>query len=139
MSASARSLALTLGLALALGIVAVAAPACAQIAPAPSPAPLQPYAQTLSERQQLDLLRAQQELAARQAVIQQTQLFSLETQLRTQLNLASLQALGVTPTIPPPAAGAPPRDIDVSGLASMPDATLASSNARVRAAAGNQP
>lgn len=105
-----------------------------------APLALSPSVQTqMAEQQQLGLLRAQQAEAARQAVIQQTQLFSLETQLRTQQNLATLQTMGVTPTIPPPPPGAPPRDIDVSDLASMPEATLADSNARVKAAAGTQP
>jgi hypothetical protein len=53
--------------------------------------------------------------------------------------MEDLQALGVTPAVPPPALGGALPSLDVSGLASIPDAALAASNARVKAAAENRP
>lgn len=108
--------------------------AAAQTAPAPPRLSVGPQASPYA-----GILAAQQEQAARQAVIQQTELSRLDAQLRTQQNLALLQALGTAPQIPAPPATAPPRQLDVSGLASMPDAALADSNAKVKAAAGDRP
>ncbi len=111
-----------------------------------APALAQPdaVAQALARRQaidrfQVDQLRMQQDLAARQAVIQRNDLSYLEHQLRTQQTLSAVQAQSQSPQIPPPPAGGAPRSIDVSGLASIPDAALAESNEKVRAAAGNAP
>ena len=114
------------------GFAAAAGASAAQILP------------QMSFQQQLDLqlraadLRAQQDLADRRAVIMQNQLNSLEAQVRTQQAMDDLRAQSVTPSIPPPVAGAPPPHIDAGGLAEIPDAALAASNARVKAAAENR-
>ena len=68
----------------------------------------------------------------------QNQLNSLEAQVRTQRAMDDLRAQSVTPSIPPPATGGPPPQIDAGGLAEIPDAALAASNARVKAAAENR-
>jgi hypothetical protein len=91
----------------------------------------------VNTQSQLDLLRAQQDLAARQQVLQQIEQSRLDAQLRTEQNFATLRAQTNPPQLPPPAGG--DAQIDVSGLASIPDAALAASNARVRAAAENRP
>jgi hypothetical protein len=95
------------------------------------------FRQQMDSQAQTDLLRAQQDLAARQQVQLQNDLFRLEAQQRTQQSLSDLDAQTRSPQLPPPPAGGPFPSIDVSGLASIPDSKLAESNARVRAAAEN--
>jgi hypothetical protein len=125
-------------LAVLLGLGAGAGPAVAQaLRPPPPPAAPAARPDMLSEAR-AGQLRAQMDWAGRQAVIQQNDLSRLEGQVRTEQNLANLQAQGVTPQIPPPPENGV-RNIDVSGLASMPDDELAASNARVKAAAENRP
>jgi hypothetical protein len=119
---------LSLRLGILLGLAA-AGPAAAQ-----SPG----FRQQMDLQMQTDMLRAQQDLAARQQLLQQNELFRLEAQQRTQQSLSDLQAQTRSPQLAPPPASPYP-SIDVSGLASIPDATLAASNARVRAAAENRP
>jgi hypothetical protein len=120
---------LRLRLCILLGL-AVAGPAAAQ-----SPG----SRQQLNLQMQTDMLRAQQDLIARQQLLQQNELFRLEAQQRTQQSLSDLQAQTSAPQLAPPPANGPYPSIDVSGLASIPDSTLAESNARVRAAAENRP
>jgi hypothetical protein len=126
-----RALALHLAVLLGLG----AGAALAQ-SPPRSPPPFRPQPllnpEPLATQPQIDAL-------ARQQVIQQNDLFRLEHQSRTRQNMEDLKALGVTPAIPPPALGGALPSLDVSGLASIPDAALAASNARVKAAAENRP
>ena len=118
---------LALSLALAVVLAAAASPALAQL--------IQP---NLRFSTQDTLLRAQQDQAERQAVIQQNELSRLDSQLRTQRNMSALQSQTITPLLPaPPASGAIPQ-IDTNGLVSIPDSALAASNARVRAAAGDE-
>jgi hypothetical protein len=120
------SAAFRLCLLLALG---VAAPAVAQSPGAREQMRLQ---------MQTDLLRAQQDLAARQAVIQQNDISRLDAPLRSERALATLRAQSYSPQVAPPAGGTYPQ-IDVGGLASIPDDRLAASNARAKAAADNRP
>jgi hypothetical protein len=120
---------LSLRLGILLGL-AFASPAAAQ-----SPG----FRQQIDLQMQTDMLRAQQDLAARQQLLQQNELFRLEAQQRTQQSLSDLQAQTRSPQLAPPPASGPYLSIDVSGLASIPDAALAASNARVRAAAENRP
>jgi hypothetical protein len=49
-----------------------------------------------------------------------------------------VQAQSYSPRLPPPPEHGPAPQIDLSQLATIPDATLAASNARVRAAAENR-
>lgn len=112
---------------------ALAAPAWAQ--------PLQQQTlprQSLQQQGLADLrdaqLRAQLNMANRQAVIQQNQLSVQDSQIRTQRSLDDIQAQSYVPTVPPLSAGAV---IDPGQIATIPDATLAASNARVKAAADN--
>lgn len=79
-------------------------------------------------------LRAQLDMANRQAVIQQNQLSALDSQIRSQQAFDDLRAQSYTPTVPPAVIGAV---IDPGQLASIPDDKLAASNARVKAAAAN--
>jgi hypothetical protein len=64
----------------------------------------------------------------------------LQAQVQSDRALANLQAARGAPVVPTVALGpnATPPVIDVSKLASIPDATLAKSNAAVRAAADNR-
>jgi hypothetical protein len=79
-------------------------------------------------------LRAQLNMANRQAVIQQNQLSVQDSQIRTQRALEDIQAQSYVPTVPPVAVGAV---IDPGQIPSIPDDKLAASNARVKAAADN--
>ena len=90
------------------------------------------------DQAELNLLRAQQAQAARDAVIQQNDIFRLENQMRTQQTIDALHAQSLTPQLPPPPASGAIPHVDVSGLASIPDDRLAASNARVQEAAGNR-
>ena len=69
------------------------------------------------------------ELSALQARVQSEQALS---------DIAASRARPALPTLPPGSALGPPAKIDSSRLASIPDAELADSNARVRAAAANR-
>jgi hypothetical protein len=95
--------------------------------------------QTMDLQLRLNELQARQDEAARQAAIQQNQLTTLDTQLRARQALEDVRGEAAAPGLPPPYPGAPPRHIDVEQLAHMPDAILADSDARVRAAAGSRP
>ncbi|WP_309604869.1 hypothetical protein [Phenylobacterium sp.] len=81
-------------------------------------------------------------LAARTRDVALTnELFALEFRLRTEQALVDLARAGARPALglgPLPAPGAPLPMIDTAALATIPDATLAQSNARVRAAAANR-
>ena len=68
------------------------------------------------------------------------ELSNLQARLQTDQTLSQLQAQRVSPPVPMAAAGpnAPPPKIDLSQMASIPDAALAQSNARIRAAADNR-
>jgi hypothetical protein len=121
--------AISLALILAAAGPAVAAP------------PLNPgVAPGLQAPTQLELnaLRAQQDMAQRQAIARDNEAAALDAQLRAERSVAEVRAQSMTPTIPAPPPGAPPAHLDVSGLASIPDATLADSDAKVRAAAKNR-
>ena len=120
-------------LVLGLGLAGGGAFAQVPILPAPS------FAQQVDAQARLEMLRAQQEFAARQQVILQNDISRLEAQLRAEQAFATLRAQSTTPAVPaPPASGALP-SIDVSQIASIPDAKLAASNAAVKAAAENRP
>jgi hypothetical protein len=81
------------------------------------------------------------ELAARQRDIAVTnELSRLEAQMQSTQALSDLAAQRTSPqiTILPRAPGAPPPKLDASKLVQIPDAALADSNAKVRAAAENR-
>jgi len=107
--------------------LSVAAPAAAQT----------PWALTVAR--DADHFAAEQ--AARQRDITLTNdIARLDAQMQTNQALAGLaaqQARSVSPPVPRDP-NAPPPVIDVSKLASIPDAELAASNARVLAAAQNR-
>ena len=89
---------------------------------------------------QIDDLRMQQQLAQQRVVSQQNEITALETQLRAdQAVLTQQQARAPVrlPTLPYPQA-APPASLDAAKLPAIPNAALAASNARVRAAAGDR-
>jgi hypothetical protein len=122
-------------LASALLFALAAAPAAAQspIQPIQPPLGLRPHAgfQAAEDAQ----FRAQQEAAARQALVQQNELSRLDHQLRTEQNMSQLQAQTVAPVLPPPPVSDAVPSFDPGALVSIPDSALAASNARVEAAA----
>jgi hypothetical protein len=68
------------------------------------------------------------------------ELSNLQARVQTDQTLSGLQAQRISPPVPmirfDP--NAPPPKVDLSQMASIPDATLAQSNARARAAADNR-
>ena len=123
-----------LRLLIAFGLAgAITAPTWAQ----PLIQPLQPQSSLLQQGVN-DVreaqLRAQLDMANRQAVIQQNQLSALDSQIRSQQAFDNVQAQSFTPIVPPAAVGAV---IDPGQLVSIPDDRLAASNARVRAVAAD--
>jgi hypothetical protein len=67
-------------------------------------------------------------------------LSTLDSRVQTNQALSDIAALRVSPTVPTLPLGpyTPPPQIDTRQLASIPDATLAQSNANVLAAAANR-
>lgn len=105
---------------------------------AASPAAAQAY-RGLAQAQEAQRIADAQ--AARSRDIATTnELSTLQAQVQTNQALSDVAALRARPAVPTvpfnPAAPAP--RIDASQFASIPDATLAASNARVRAAADNR-
>jgi hypothetical protein len=102
-----------------------------------APALAQDY---LALTQARDAERIAAEVAARQRDIALTNEISvLQARLQSEQALSDLAALRPRPALPTVVLDpkAPPK-IDLSRLASIPDATLADSNAKVRAAADNR-
>lgn len=101
------------------------------------PAMAQPYlaAQARDAQTQADL----QALRYREVQIT-NELAALQARLQAEQAVSNLQAARASPTLTyaPRRPDAPPLVIDLSQMASIPDATLAQSNARVRAAANNR-
>ncbi len=79
--------------------------------------------------------------AARQRDIAlSNELSRLQVQAQTSQTLSDLSAARVLPVVPtvPTSSSAPPPKIDTSKLTQIPDAALADSDAKVRAAADNR-
>ena len=100
---------------------------------AATPAASQPASQF-----ELDSLRIQQEAAARRAVAQANELTALEARLRTEQAVSDLRLQREAPRLPqltyvPPAPSESP-PAATPKYPSVPDALLADSNRRVRAA-----
>lgn len=109
-----------------LMVILLARPAAAQLLPRPT-AP-----------ESFELWQRQEELRQQQ-IVQENRLMALEARLRAQQGVLDLQTQLQTPRLREPSPGArPPPNIDVSRLASIPDAALAASNARVLQAARNR-
>jgi len=108
-------------LILGLSLAALAAPALAQ-----------------NTQLELDNLRAQQQDAARRAVAQDNELSALQNRLQTEQAVTQLQTQRVlAPRLPDPVYGAAPTGAAAAATPkypSVPDAALADSNRRVRAA-----
>lgn len=101
-----------------------------------APAAAQDYRATMDMR---DGQLAAEAQAARQREVELTNRRSvLESQMSSEQAMRDLQAMSPRPSMPLPAPNAPPPIIDSSKLASIPDAVLADSNARVRAGAANR-
>jgi hypothetical protein len=109
---------------------AISTPAWAQPLIQPQSSLLQQGIAEVREAQ----LRAQLDMANRQAVIQQNQLSALDSQIRSQQAFDNVRAQSYTPIVPPAVVGAV---IDPGQLVSIPDDRLAASNARVRAVAAD--
>jgi len=73
-------------------------------------------------------------------IVTTNELSTLQAQVQTNQALSDISGLRVRPAVPtvPFNPHAPTARIDVGKFASIPDATLAASNARVRAAAENR-
>lgn len=102
-----------------------------------SPALAQDY---LALSQARDAERVAAEVAARQRDIALTNEISvLQARVQSEQALNDVAALRGRPTLPTVVLDpkAPPPNIELSRLASIPDAALADSNAKVRAAADN--
>jgi hypothetical protein len=103
------------------------------------PAAAQPY---LGMAQARDAQASADALAARNRDVAITnELAVLQARAQSDQALSNLQAARIAPVLPPilaPAARGAPAVIDTSKLVSIPDAILAQSNARVRAAANNR-
>jgi hypothetical protein len=103
-----------------------------------APAAAQPFRAFEQGREAQAIADAQ---AARTRDIQLTnQLSLLQAQMQTQQALGNLQAARATPAVPtvPFNPRAPAPVLNLSQMASIPDAALAASNARILAAAGNR-
>jgi hypothetical protein len=103
-----------------------------------APAAAQPY--RALERAREAQAFADQQAARNRDVTVTNELSTLQAQLQADQALGLLQAQRTTPSVPTVALGphAAPPVVDTSKLASIPDATLAQSNARIRAAAANR-
>jgi len=124
------------------GFFAALSLAAVSLAPSGTPAlaqslPSQSLQQSMNDAHRAIDRQAQQDLAARQAMLQQNQLTVLDAQIRTQQAIADVQAQMRTPPLPPPRLSGVMPTLDTSQLASIPDSKLAESNARARAAAAN--
>jgi len=105
---------------------------------AAAPAAAQPYT-ALQDARDADRMAAEQ--AARQRDIAITnELSRLQHQVQTTQNLSDLAAMRAQPVIPtvPFNPKAPPPKLDAGQFAQIPDAALADSDAKVRAAAANR-
>ena len=103
-----------------------------------APAAAQPFRSLELAR---DAQAQEQALAARNRDIAlANELSNLQARLQTEQALSNLQAQRVGPPVPLVIYNpkAPPPKIDLSQMASIPDAALAQSNARIRAAADNR-
>lgn len=101
-----------------------------------APAAAQPWRDlTLAQ----DTQRAFEARAARDRDIALTnELAVMQAQARTQQTLSDIAAARIAPLAPPRDPRAPLPKLDLSQLAEIPDAVLAASNARARAAADNR-
>jgi len=105
---------------------------------AAAPAAAQPY-RALQDGRDADRFAAEQ--AARQRELAITnELSRLQAQAQTTQNLSDLAATRASPVVPtvPFNPKAPPPKLDPGQFAQIPDAALADSNAKVRAAADNR-
>ncbi len=105
----------------------------------PAPALAQDFNAILMENQ----MRAEQELARQRGVALHNELMALDARVRSEQAIRDIQAQGRTPRLPlppepqpPPPATPPP--FDSGQIASIPDAALSASNARVREASENR-
>jgi hypothetical protein len=109
-------------------VCALAGPAVAQ----PLPSGQSNLQGQMDLQLRLNALQAQQDMSERQSVIRETQTMALEARLRAEQAQAALRETAMTrPPSPAP-------QLDASRLVSIPDAALAASEARVRAAANNR-
>jgi hypothetical protein len=110
---------------LALGFAAVAGAAMAQAPYSPTP---------YTDQARINELQTQQDLSRQRAISQDNQFQALDAQIRTDQAIRDIQAQRRAQPLPAPDPNAPPPVLDTSKLASIPDATLAASNAAVREA-----
>jgi hypothetical protein len=116
----------------------VAAVLAAGAAAAPALAQVSPY-RALEDAREADRVAVEQAQRQRDIAIN-NELSRLQTQIQTNQGLSDLATARVTPLVPtvPFNPNAPPPRIDPSQLAQIPDAALADSDAKVRAAAQNR-
>ncbi|MBA4013287.1 MAG: hypothetical protein C0481_15590 [Phenylobacterium sp.] len=107
----------------------------ASASPAPAQAPRDPVARDLTIRNQE--LQAQQMIDRQRSVALENDLNSLDARVQSQERLQGLQDQR-GPTLAPLASEVKPPPLNMGSYASIPDAALAASNARVREASQNR-
>ena len=107
----------------------------ASASPAPAQAPRDPVARDLTIRNQE--LQAQQMIDRQRSIALENDLNALDARVQSQERLQGLQAQR-GPTLAPLASDVKPPALDMGSYATIPDAALAASNARVREAAQNR-
>ena len=82
-------------------------------------------------------LQAQQQMQRQRSIALENQLNALDARVQSEQRLRDVQAAR-PPAFQSPADPSTPRPLTAGGYASIPDAALAASNARVRAASQNR-
>jgi len=107
----------------------------ASASPAPAQTPRDPVARDLTIRNQE--LQAQQMIDRQRSVTLENDLNALDARVQSQERLQGLQAQR-GPTLAPLASEVKPPPLSMGSYASIPDAALAASNARVRESSQNK-
>ncbi|WP_312161443.1 hypothetical protein [Phenylobacterium sp.] len=108
----------------------------ASASPAPAQVARDPVARDLEIQNQQ--YQAQQMIDRQRAIALENQLNTLDARIQSQERLQGLEAMRPRSTPAPLESAVQPPALSMSNFASIPDAALASSNARVRAASQNR-
>lgn len=117
-------------------LLLAAAVFAASASPAPAQVARDPVARDLESQNQQ--YQAQQMIDRQRAVAQENQLNTLDARIQNQERMQGLGTMRSQPTLAPLANDVRAPALNMSNFASIPDAALASSNARVRAASQNR-
>lgn len=108
----------------------------ASASPAPAQISRDPAVRDLEAQNQQ--AQAQQMIDRQRAVALENQLNTLDARIQGQERLQGLETMRSNPTLAPLDPTVKPPALSMSSFATIPDAALASSNARVRAASQNK-